>query len=95
MAYISIMSFKAPGLQCDLRIHYTQDYFFSQHWSEATYLWQLFKFYIANPASSLKQVITIVCTWNTREPAFSPKKEVVQGSKANALILLQKPPWDA
>lgn len=56
MAYISIMSFKAAGLQCDLQIHYKEDYFFSQHWNEATYLWQPFKSYRANPASTLKQV---------------------------------------
>lgn len=28
MAYISTMSFKAAGLQCDLQIHYKEDYFF-------------------------------------------------------------------
>lgn len=74
MAYISIMFFKAAGLQCDLQIYYKEDYFFSQHWSEATYLWQLLKFYIANPASSLKQVMTIVCSRNTGEPAFSQNR---------------------
>jgi len=28
MAYISVMSFKAAGLQCDLQIYYKEDYFF-------------------------------------------------------------------